>query len=200
MGEETGNGAAKRWHVIECFNGRDGDVYGRLAAMGFEVWRPVVAVRSSARWKGKALASPTRRTVYAPLFGRYLFLHVAMSDSVFGAVIEQPGVHSWLCWAGSDDPAAVPDELIAHYREIKDHPVSAIVYSKGDRVRILAGPFVNHQAVVEGVDSRGGLVVLLDIFGRPTPLPTPVGLVELVEQGRRPPIKRDDAQRQRKRA
>jgi hypothetical protein len=44
------------------------------------------------------------------------------------------------------------------------------------------------------------LCVEMSIFGRPTPIIFPVGHVELVEQGRRPPIERDVKQRLQERA
>lgn len=191
----------KRWHVIECYDGKDKDVYGRLAALGYEVWRPVVVVRSWRRWKGKRLAERDRIKSYAPVFGRYLFVHVEMNDSVRSAIKEQSGVHSWLCWAGSNDPASIPDELIEHYRMFEHKPVEvAIVFAAGDTVRALHGPFGGFEGKVTRVDSRGVVCAEFDIFGRPTPVIFPVGHVELVEQGRRPPIERDVKQRPRKRA
>ncbi|WP_330082465.1 transcription termination/antitermination protein NusG [Methylocystis iwaonis] len=192
---------APRWYALECCEGKDKEVYARLAALGFEVWRPTVVVRSMRRWRGKRTATGERIKVYAPVFGRYLFVHVEMGDSVRYAVLEQPGVHSWLCWAGSDEPATIADELIEHYRRFNHKPVEvAIVFAVGDTVRALHGPLVGHEGEVTRVDSRGVVCAELTIFGRPTPVIFPVGHVELVEHGRRPPIERDVKQRPRKRA
>jgi transcription antitermination factor NusG len=189
------------WHVIECFDGKDREVYGRLAALGFEVWRPVLKVRSTSRWEGKPLGATQRRSRYVAIFGRYLFIRVEMTDSIYSAIKEQPGVDAWLCFAGSDEPATVPDALILHYRQLRlDRADVSIVFTKGDVVRALQGPFATFQGVVSRVDSRGVLCVEMSIFGRPTPIIFPVGHVELVEQGRRPPIERDVKQRLQKRA
>jgi transcription antitermination factor NusG len=192
---------AGRWYVVECFEGKDREVYGRLAALGFEVWRPVFKARLSSRWAGRPLEARKRTARYQALFGRYLFIRVEMSDSVYGAIKEQPGVDAWLCFAGSNEPATIPDELITHYRQMKlDRPNVTITFTKGDVVRALQGPFATFQGVVSRVDSRGVLCVEMSIFGRPTPIIFPVGHVELVEQGRRPPIERDVKQRLQKRA
>jgi transcriptional antiterminator RfaH len=193
--------SAPCWHVVECYDGKDKEVYGRLAALGFEVWRPTVVVRTMRRWRGKPTATGERIKVFAPVFGRYLFIRVAMSDSVRSAVKEQPGVHSWLCFAGSDDPATMPDALIEHYRQLTHKPLEvAIVFAVGDKVRALHGPFAGFEGETIRVDSRGVVCAELTIFGRPTPVIFPVGHVELVEHGRRPPIERDVKQRPRKRA
>jgi transcriptional antiterminator NusG len=192
---------AERWYVVECFEGKDREVYGRLAALGFEVWRPVLKVRSASRWEGRPLEAKQRRSRYVAIFGRYLFIRVDMSDSVYSAIKEQPGVDAWLCFAGSDEPATVPDALILHYREMKlDRAEVSTVFAKGDVVRALTGPFATFQGVVSRVDSRGVLCVEMNIFGRPTPIIFPVGHVELVEHGLRLPIGRDVKHRLQKRA
>jgi transcription antitermination factor NusG len=184
------------WYVVEAFDGKDKEAYGRLAALGFTVWRPVVKVRTSVRWSGKPLEAKRQRVRFVPLFGRYLFVRVVMSDSVFGAVKEQPGVNSWLCFAGSDEPAKVADALIEHYRHLDLKPVEKPPdFGKGDIVRALSGPFAGLHGRVDRIDSRGVLCVELSIFGRPTPTIFPVGHVELVEQSRRLPIKRDVSRR-----
>jgi transcription antitermination factor NusG len=189
------------WHVIECYEGKDKEAYGRLAALGFNVWRPTIVVRSTRRWVGKPALNGARITVYAPLFGRYLFLRVEMSDSVRSAVKEQRGVRSWLCYAGSNDPAVVPNELIEHYRQFPHERVDMkVAMAIGDTVRALHGPFAGHEGKISRVDLRGVVCAELCIFGRPTPVIFPVGHVALVEQGRRPPIERHVQQRPRKRA
>ncbi|MGJ0505622.1 MAG: transcription termination/antitermination protein NusG [Methylocystis sp.] len=201
MGETDGGEGRMAWHVIECFEGKDREVYGRLAALGFEVWRPVLKVRPSTRWSGKPLEAKRQKPRYVAIFGRYLFIHIEMTDSVYGAIKEQPGVEAWLCFAGSNEPATVPDALIEHYRQFKPERVdTATVYKNGDIVRALQGPFATFHGVVDRIDSRGVLCVEMSIFGRPTPIIFPVGHVELVEQSRRLPIERDVKQRPRKRA
>lgn len=194
-------GRAPQWFTVEAYEGRDRDVYGRLAALGYEVWRPVVVVRTMRRWKGKALKDGERVRVFAPVFGRYLFVRVAMSDSVYNAVREQSGVYGWLCFGGTHEPAPVPDEQMRTYFDSDWKAVETPTgLNEGDTVKALVGPFAGFNGVVNRVDSRGTACVEMSIFGRPTPVVFPVGHVELVEHGRRPPIKRDVKKRQRKRA
>lgn len=192
---------SKCWYVIECYDGKDKEAYARLAVLGYEVWRPTIVVRSMRRWVGKPALNGARITVSAPIFGRYLFVRVEMSDSVRSSVKEQRGVRSWLCLAGSNDPAIIPDELIEHYRQFPHKRVDMKVgLDVGDTVRVLHGPFTDFVGKIARVDSRGVVCAELSIFGRPTPAIFPVGHVALVEHGRRPPIERHVKQRPRKRA
>lgn len=192
---------AKRWHVVECYEGRDKDAFGRLAALGFEVWRPIIKVRIMARWKGTVVKGSARQWKIVPIFGNYLFANVYATDSVYNSVREQSGVRGWVCYAGSDEPAIVPDDVIECFKSYRPQAQEIhCCFGVGDIVRIGEGPFVGYSAKVMRVDSGRVVCVEMDIFGRPTPLIFPVGHVELVEHGRRPPIERDVKRRPRLRA
>lgn len=187
-GRFTGAGM-KRWYVVEAFEGKDFDVCLRLAAAGFNVWRPIDEIKISRRWSGRTYDRVTRVIRKVPRFGRYLFVEVVMTDAIQWAISNTNGVRGFVCAAGSSAPAVMPGELIDFYRNhAPGRDARAHSICKGDRVRILAGPFADHEGIVVDVDKRGTLRLDIYIFGRPTPLIIEVGYVELVEQGRRPPI------------
>jgi transcription antitermination factor NusG len=182
----------KQWYVVEAFEGKDFDVALRLAAAGFNVWRPVDEIRSGARWSGKKIGGNRRLIRKVARFGRYLFVELEMTDAVRWAIRTAPSVFGFICFAGTNEPAIVPRELIDFYRDnMPARGASGKDIHKTDRVRIKDGPFAFCEGVVDDVDKRGILRVTISIFGGPTPLIIEVGHVELVEQGRRPPIGRD---------
>ncbi|WP_157096339.1 transcription termination/antitermination protein NusG [Methylosinus sp. R-45379] len=184
----------ERWYVVEAYEGKDEEVALRLCAAGFKMLRPVDVKRSHVREKLARSGRHVRRVTKRPRFGRYVFLRAELDGEqgacTIRAVKDMRGVFGFL--ESGERPSPVPDAMIDFYREFNPGAASETEiarYGAGDRVRILVGPFEGLVAVVEGVDKIGLLRVLLDIFGRPTPLPIEVGHVELVEQGRRPPIK-----------
>jgi transcription antitermination factor NusG len=182
----------KRWYVVEAFEGKDCDVCLRLACAKFHVWRPVDEVRPTVRARSPRSGRLTRPIRKVARFGRYVFLRVEMSESVQWAIGQTPGVRGFVCGAGEDAPAAIADELIAFLKEHRlDRRTSKFEFSRGDIVRMSDGPFEGLRGVVEDIDKRGVLRVELELFGRSTPIIIEVGHVELVEQGRRPPIGRD---------
>lgn len=185
---------AERWYVVEAFEGRDEDVALRLVAAGFKAWRPVHTVRSAVREPLARSGRLARRITKHPRFGRYLFLRVDLDnerrDYVVSAVTDMRGVKDFVRGAGADAPAVVPDELIAFFREHRPERASAsaiAAFAEGDVVRILAGPFEGLHGPIESIDKAGVVKVVIQIFGRPTPIPIEVGHVELLVQGRRPP-------------
>jgi transcription antitermination factor NusG len=173
------------WYIIEAYEGKDFDAVLRLAAAGFNVWRPVDEVRPSLRWQGTKLGAKRRVIRKVPRFGRYLFAELDLTDAVQSAIKQMRGVHGFLCFAGTDQPAIIPPELIQFYRNYKPLRWPSLKpIGKGDRVRITGEcSFTGHEGVVEDVDKRGILRVTISIFGGPTPLIISVGHVELVEQG-----------------
>ena len=63
----------------------------------------------------------------------------------------------------------------------REAPKVAVTFSKGDRVKIKAGPFENMDAVVEIVTpEKGTLEVSVNIFGRATPMILGYWEVELI--------------------
>jgi transcription antitermination factor NusG len=169
----------KAWYVVEALEGKDCDVRLRLAAAGFEVWRPVERVRFKRRKKGESGEQAFRNVAR---FGRYIFLHVLMTDYVFGAVRYLPGVRDFVHLAGSDAPARVPDAVIHMLREPPPAAVKAPDFLKKDLVRFVGGPFEGLCGVVVEIDSRGNPVVEMSICGAPTAFPVDAAYVEMIER------------------
>ena len=52
-----------------------------------------------------------------------------------------------------------------------EKPKPKSVFQRGDKVRVVDGPFVNFQGVVEDINpERGRMKVVVPVFGRPTPV------------------------------
>jgi len=52
-----------------------------------------------------------------------------------------------------------------------EKPKPKSVFQRGDKVRVIDGPFVNFQGVVEDINpERGRMKVEVPVFGRPTPV------------------------------
>jgi transcriptional antiterminator NusG len=68
------------------------------------------------------------------------------------------------------------EEMQSLFTEIGDVPTEEkvaprILFSRGDVVKIIDGPFANFQGVVDEVDSeKGKLTVSVEIFNRSTPV------------------------------
>lgn len=191
----------RRWYVVEAREGKDFDVCLRLSAAGFDVWRPVDRVRLTERRNVAGSERIIRREVKRPRFGRYLFLRMEASFGRVFAISTAPGVVGFLCYAGGETPAPMPEGLVEFYRNhAPERAEEHVEIRVGATVRVVMGPFAGACATVESIDRRGMLIIGVALFGRVTPVPMEAGYVELLEQGPRPPTKQADKDRTTRRS
>src|SRR5207237_10352580 len=77
-----------------------------------------------------------------------------------------------------------------------EKPKPKSVFQRGDKVRVIDGPFVNFQGVVDDINpERGRMKVVVPVFGRPTPVELAYYQVERLGwmDGRRPRPRQDGA-------
>lgn len=152
-----------------------------LVAPGLELYLPIEQIRIAGR-RGRV------HTYQRALYGPYLFVRMADDSPAWGVFMEQAGVRGRL--RQGKGFAAVGHEAIATLRGLENArgvipaAQAKAVLAPGQTVRILAGPFTDHTAVidrpdartVERIDWRGLAVkervatqhVLVALFGRET--------------------------------
>jgi transcriptional antiterminator NusG len=70
-------------------------------------------------------------------------------------------------------PVALPhdqvDDILRQMEAGAEKPKPKSVFARGDKVRVIDGPFVNFQGVVDDMNpERGRMKVVVPVFGRPT--------------------------------
>lgn len=118
------------------------------------------------------------KIVKRKLYPGYIVVHMAINDDTWFAVRETPGIGDFTGAAGKPSPLepkeierilqkAKPEKEKEEQQEIK----TAIRHRPGDRVRVKEGYFQNFEGDVETIDeSNGRVTVMINIFGRPTPV------------------------------
>ncbi len=106
-------------------------------------------------------------------FPGYLLVEMEMSDDSWHLVRTTPGVTGFI-GAGRRPVALSEDEvgeILRQTEERKDKPTPRVMFSKGEGVRVIEGPFTNFSGAIEEVNTqRGKLRVMVSIFGRQTPV------------------------------
>lgn len=178
------------WFTMEGIEGRTDIACQRLAmAMagidGFELWRPFdvkeSASRRSRRNSDPRIAAPPPKPRRIARFGRYFFVRLILTDSVFHELKNAPYVRGFVCAPGSREPYPVPEGQIQFLRDnLPEKPPTGWedqIY-KGKRVTVAEGPFKGRSGLVKTFDKRGVLKVDLDNkFGSPVPIIIEVGHV-----------------------
>jgi transcriptional antiterminator NusG len=163
-----------QWYVIHTYSGFENKVKAsieqRAVAAGLkeqvaEVLIPTEEVMELK--KGK------RRVASRKFFPGYVLIKMALSDDLWYLVRNTPKVTGFV--GGNARPTAIPEEQVLRIlREVEEgaeKPKHKVLFSRGESVRVIDGPFSNFTGVVEEIrPDKGRLKVMVSIFGRPTPV------------------------------
>lgn len=153
--------AAGNWFVVQTQVNAEAKAARNLLRQGFETYLPRYLKRRSHARKIEKIP--------APLFPRYLFVHVDMASQRWRAIQSTFGV-SHLVLNGSA-PALVAQRVLGLLKAREDE--SGFVkldrrpqFSIGDEVRVLAGAFADNLGLFDGLADRDRIAILLDLLGR----------------------------------
>lgn len=173
----------KNWYVVHTYSGYENKVKTnlekRLDSMGMQdkIFRVMVPMEEEIEHKdGK------KKTVMRKVFPGYVLVEMVMTDDSWYVVRNTPGVTGFVgsAGAGSKPTPLLPDEVQTILKQMGVEEVQTVVdFALGESVKVIEGPFENLVGEIEGVDAdREKLKVLVDMFGRDTPVELDFGQVE----------------------
>jgi len=165
----------KAWYVVHTYSGYENKVKTnlerRVESMGMEdkIFRVLVPTEEEVETKdGK------KRTVTKKVFPGYVLVEMVMTDDSWYVVRNTPGVTGFVgsAGAGSKPTPLRPEEADAILRQMGiEIPKIRVDFALRDMVRVIDGPFSNRTGeIVEIHPDRQKLRLLVDIFGRETPV------------------------------
>jgi transcription termination/antitermination protein NusG len=177
------NSMEKNWYVVHTYSGYENKVKTnlekRLDSMGMQdkIFRVMVPMEEEIEHKdGK------KKTVMRKVFPGYVLVEMVMTDDSWYVVRNTPGVTGFVgsAGAGSKPTPLLPDEVQTILKQMGVEEVQTVVdFALGESVKVIEGPFENLVGEIEGVDAdREKLKVLVDMFGRDTPVELDFGQVE----------------------
>ncbi len=169
--ESTSTGA--KWYVVHTYSGHENRVAQTLKQrvesehLENKILDILVPTQERIEIKGGKKA-----TVKEKIFPGYILVKMILDDIAWLAVRTTQGVTSFI--GMSNKPTPIPEhevQTIVRYMEQGGQPTYKSVFSEGDTVKIIDGPFAEFIGKVESVDKEKGKVrVLVSIFGRETPV------------------------------
>ncbi|SFJ37494.1 transcription termination/antitermination protein NusG [Thermoflavimicrobium dichotomicum] len=165
----------KQWYVVHTYSGYENKVKANLEKrvhsmdMQDKIFRVLVPMEEEVEHKeGK------KKTVMRKVFPGYVLVEMIMTDDSWYVVRNTPGVTGFVgsSGAGSKPTPLRPEEAHAILHQMGlEEPRTSVDFAVGDNVKVKEGPFANFVGVIEEVDlSRSKLKVLVNIFGRETPV------------------------------
>ena len=153
----------ERWFLVHTLPKGEAKAELRLKAQGFRCYMPLF--EKTVRHARKL------RTARAPLFPRYLFVILDLARDSWSPIRSTIGV-SRLFTDQAGRPVAVPVGVVESLIERSDGQVTRLDTNlvRGQRVRILSGPFADFAGTLARLDGAGRVQVLLEMMGTEVPV------------------------------
>lgn len=162
----------RRWYVLHTYSGYEENVSHNLKQriesmdMGDKIFNVIIPTEKKIKIKdGK------RKVVIEKIYPGYVLVEMLVDDDSWYVVRNTPNVTGFV---GSGTlPTPVSDEEIKDLQKRMgvEEPTYKVNVVQGDPVKIVDGPFKGVESKVSEVDSSRGVVkVLVNMFGRETPV------------------------------
>jgi transcriptional antiterminator NusG len=163
-----------QWYVIHTYSGFENKVKQsieqRVVALGMSdaVSQVLIPTETVVELKkGK------RREASRKFFPGYVLIRMDMSDDLWYLIKNTPKVTGFV--GPGVRPTPIPeDQVKAIIQQVvtgAERPKHKVLFTRGESVRVIDGPFSNFTGVVDEVKpDKGRLKVMVSIFGRPTPV------------------------------
>ena len=125
-----------------------------------------------------------KKVVERKLYPGYIVVHMHINDDTWFAVRETSGVGDFTGAGGKPTPM-LPHEVArivqTEEEETSEAPKLDIKFASGDKVKVKEGNFENFEGEVNTIDEASGRVtVMINIFGRSTPVELEYWQIEAV--------------------
>lgn len=174
---------AKRWYVLHVYSGFEQQAVRSLkerikhSGMEDRFGEILVPTEEVVEMRGGQKRKSDRK-----FFPGYILIQMEMDDETWHLVNEVPKIMGFI-GGTSDRPAPISDKeaqrIMDRIQEGVEKPRPKVLYEPGEVVRVIDGPFVDFNGVVEEVNyEKSRLRVSVTIFGRSTPVELGFGQVE----------------------
>ena len=157
MSDITGAG----WYVVQTQINGETKAEQNLLRQGYEVYLPRYMTRRRHARKIDFVAKP--------LFPRYLFVSIDMATQRWRSIQSTFGVSHLV--TNGDEPAVVPEGVVRALKAREDTKGfvkldAAPAFTPGDKVRVLAGAFMDNAGLFSGAADHDRVSILLEMLGR----------------------------------
>jgi len=162
----------KNWYVLHTYSGYEDAVaknlQQRVENLGMEdkIFNILVPKEKKIKIKeGK------RKTVQEKIYPGYVLVEMIVTDDSWYIVRNTPNVTGFVGSGTTPVPVAIEEIEDLKKRIAKEEPQYKIELEIGEIIKITDGPFKDFNGRVSSIDeSRGKIKVLVNMFGRDTPI------------------------------
>ena len=162
----------KNWYVLHTYSGYEDAVAKnlkqRIESLGMEDKIFDVLVPKEKKIKIK---DGKRKNVEEKIYPGYVLVEMMVTDDSWYVVRNTPNVTGFVGAGTTPIPVATEEIESLKKRMGKEEPQYKIEVKIGELIKIIDGPFKDFDGKVSEIDeSRGKIKVLVNMFGRDTPV------------------------------
>jgi transcriptional antiterminator RfaH len=151
---------AVRWYVVQTQANSEVKAAQNLMRQGYEIYLPQYLKRRRHARKVDCVARP--------LFPRYVFVAVDTAAQRWRSIQSTFGVSHLV--TNGNEPAVVPQGVVLSLKMRQDEKGFIKMdtrpkFAPGDKVRVLAGVFMDSAGLFDGARDHDRIAILLDILG-----------------------------------
>jgi transcriptional antiterminator NusG len=162
-----------RWYVVHVYSGHEKKIAEALRqrAQTLHLTDKIIQVLIPTQDKIQ-IRRGQRKTVSEKIFPGYMLVKLEMTDDVWLAVRTTDGVTGFVGMSSKPTPLPKSEvEAIMKYTEQSGEASYKADFVDGEAVKVVEGPFNDFLGSVDKIDEeKGKVTVLLNIFGRETPV------------------------------
>ena len=161
----------RRWFVIQTFTGQEDKAKSALEQtikdenLQEKVFQVLVPLEETIEIKGGKRVEKVRK-----MFPGYVFLEMILDEQTWYLIRQTNGVARFI--GNKVSPTPVSDkEMQRVLKQLGKEEQLEVNFEKGEAVRVISGAFRGYTGSVDEINAeKGKLKVLINIFGRDTPV------------------------------
>lgn len=166
--EKTGE---RRWYVVQTFTGQEDKAKQAIEqtieheGLKSRVFQVLVPLEQTVEIKGGKRVEKVRK-----MFPGYVFLEMILDEETWYLIRQTAGVARFIGTKVKPTPVS-EKEMQRVLKQLGKKEKLEITFEKGECVRVISGPFRGYTGTVDEINAgKGKLKVLINIFGRDTPV------------------------------
>jgi len=175
----------KSWYVIHTYSGYEAKVKASIeervkeSGMSGKIFQVIIPTEDVVE-----VRAGKKRISERKFYPGYVFVEMELDEETWYFIKNIPKVTGFI--GGMNEPTPVSEaemkELIGQLEGGEtSRPKPKYSYGQGENVRVVEGPFNNFVGVVEEINSdRGKVKIMVNIFGRATPLELEFSQIEKI--------------------
>jgi transcriptional antiterminator NusG len=161
-----------KWFVIHTYSGYENKVKTnlehRVDSMGAQdqIFQVVIPTEDEIE-----IRDGQRRTIQRKVFPGYVLVQMLLTDHSWHVVRNTPGVTGFV--GSGSKPTPLMDQEVKQILKAmrREAPKVKVSFSRGEKIKVVDGPFTDFIGVVDDINTEKGKVrVLVSFFGRETPV------------------------------